>query len=453
MEGFVNRRKELEVLKEKLGSDRFELIVVYGRRRIGKTRLVLEAVKDVPHVYYLAVEGENLKHFRQAASKLVPEIVYAREDWEAYMSFLKDKVVVIDEFPNLVKESPRVLSLFQRIVDTILSATRTKLILVGSSISMMKSRVLAYKSPLYGRRTGSIKLGPLGFLDLKEFFPNSSWEELVEIYGFADGIPYYLSRIETPFWNWLERELSRPDTFLKDEVDFMLKYEFAEIATYKKILEAIAYGKNTPKEIREYTGLKHSDITPYLKNLIEVDLVVREVPITETPRSKKGRYIVADNFTAFWFRYIAPNLSAIEEGILDVSEIKRDYSNYLGIVFEKVARQLLLELNRQKMLPFRFTKIGKWWHRELEVDILALNQREKKALLVEVKWSSLRARDVDRLLVRLEEKAKHIREIKDYEKYYGVVAKQAPKISETVWDLTDFSKIASQHFKRKKRKS
>ena len=438
---FVDRVEELRALRERFESDRFELVVVYGRRRIGKTRLVLEAVKGRRHVYYLAVEGDNLRYFRRVASRVVPEIAYAREDWEAYFSFLRDIIVVIDEFPNLIREDPGVVSVFQRVVDTLLSRTRTKLVLLGSSVSMMTGRVLSYRSPLYGRRTASLRLGPLRFFDLRGFFPSASWEELVEIYGFADGIPYYLVRVETPFWSWLEKELSRPDTFLRDEVDFLLKYEFSDITTYKKILEAIAYGKNTPKEIRDYTGLQHSDITPYLRNLIETGLVVREVPVTETPRSKKGRYYLSDNFTAFWFRYIHPNLSAIEEGIFTIQEIKEDYPNHLGHVFEKIARQFLLVLNQKRMLPFHFTRIGKWWHRGDEIDIVALNPREKKAIFIEVKWSRLKGRDVDRILARLEEKARKAAKLQDYEKYYGIIARKTDRREELVWDLNDFNKI------------
>jgi len=448
MSRFIDREEELRSIRERLGSPRFELIVVYGRRRVGKTRLVLEAVKGTRHVYYLAVEGDNLRHFRRVASLVVPELRFVREDWEAYFNFLRDLVIVIDEFPNLIREDPGVVSVFQRIVDTVLQGTRTKLILVGSSVSMMTSRVLSYRSPLYGRRTASLRLGPMGFFEIRGFFPGAGWEELVEIYGFADGIPFYLERVSTPFWDWLGRELARPDSFLRDELDFMLRYEFVEVATYKKILEAIAMGRNTPKEIREYTGLRHSDITPYLRNLIEVGLVRREVPVTESERSKKGRYYISDNFTAFWLRYIQPNLSAIEEGVFSIDTIRSDYPNYLAWVFEKIARQFLVRLNKQGRLPLRFTKIGRWWHRGEEVDIVALDPAGKKALLVEVKWSKLSERDAARIIARLEAKAEKIRELRGYQKHLGLVAKRIEDkegLRETgvyAWDLRDFDQAA-----------
>ncbi len=236
------------------------------------------------------------------------------------------------------------------------------------------------------------------------------------------------------------RRAKKPDTFLKDELDFLMRYEFSDVTTYKKILEAIAFGKNTPKEIRDYIKVKHSDLTPYLSNLIETGFVVRRVPVTECVRSKKGRYYISDNFVAFWFRYVNPNLSAIEEGIFDIDEVRRDYPNYIGSVFEEVAKQFLIELNKRKMLPFRFSKIGSWWHKDEEIDLIALNDKEKKALFVEVKWSVLREKDVDRILKDLEKRAEKVG-LDDFTKFYGIVAKRVEGKGNLIWDLRDFSKI------------
>jgi len=171
-----------------------------------------------------------------------------------------------------------VLSLFQRIIDTHLKNTKTKLIILGSSISMMGDKVLSYSSPLYGRKTGVLKIQPLKFKYLKEFFPEADRKELVEIYGFADGIPYYLEKIKLPFWDYLNTELHKIDSFLKYEIDFLMKYEFDEPIMYKKILEAIAYGNTTLGAIKDYIGVKHSDITPYLRNLIETEFIIKELP-------------------------------------------------------------------------------------------------------------------------------------------------------------------------------
>ncbi|MCD6524592.1 MAG: ATP-binding protein [Thermococcus sp.] len=443
MTHFVDRVEELKAIKERLSRDGFELIVIYGRRRVGKTRLVLEAIKEFPHVYYLAVEGDNVRHFKETAERVFPEVRYAREDWEALLHALRDKVIVIDEFPNLIKEDPGVLSVFQRAIDTELASSNTKLILLGSSVSMMTEKVLSYKSPLYGRRTGSMKLKPLKFFHLGEFFPRASWEELVEVYGMTDGIPFYIAQVRLPFWEWLDKELKNPVSFFRDEVDFLLRYEFTETRTYRRILEAIALGKTTPKEIRDFTGMKHSEITPYLRNLIETGLVVREVPITEKPNSKLGRYYVADNFLAFWFRFVYPNLSLVEEGIFDVNEIRGAYNHYLGPIFEKIARQFLIELNRAEKLPFKFTKVGKWWRKGEEIDLVALNERERKVLFVEAKWKELSKREARGILKDLERKAELVG-LEGWEKSYGLVARRIKEKEELrgegwlVWDLEDF---------------
>jgi len=443
---FVNRAEELENIRERLKRKGFELIVIYGRRRIGKTRLILEAVKDVEHVYYLAIEGDNLRHFKRQASKVVPELKYSEEDWEGYFHFLKDKIVIVDEFQNLIKEDPKVISIFQRIVDELLINTNTKLILLGSSTSIIGDKVLSYKSPLYGRRTASLRLGPLKFIHLKEFFPNAAPRELVEIFGFTDGIPFYIEKVKTPFWSWLEEEFSRKDTFLIDEMEFLLKYEFTETSVYKKILEAIAYGKNTMKEIKDYLKTGYSNITPYIANLMEVGLVKKVIPITDTPRSKKGRYYITDNFTRFWFRYIFPNLSAIEEGIFDIDLIKKDYDAYLGNVYERVAREFMVDLAKRNCLPIKPQKIGKWWHKGEEIDLVLVNETEKKAILVEVKWKDLKERDVYRILSELERKA-GITPLEGYEVFYCIIGRNVEGKEEIskevlVYDLNDIVNLA-----------
>ena len=171
--------------------------------------------------------------------------------------------------------------------------------------------------------------------------------------------------------------------------------------------------------------------------------MVREVPVTESARSKKGRYYIADNFVAFWFRYIHPNLSAIEEGLFDVEEIRHDYSRYLGFVFEKVARQFLIELNRRGKLPFKFSKVGRWWHKDKEIDLIALSEREKKALFVEVKWKSLKDKEVERILNKLE-KIAELTGLDEYEKYFGVFAKSVEFKSGLVWDLGDLASFENR---------
>lgn len=449
---FINRKEELRILNETLESERFEFYVLYGRRRIGKTCLVLNAVKDKKAIYYLAVEGSNIEKFKNVASKTKPEIQYVKNDFEAIFNFLKDEIVVIDEFPNLIKENPKIVSEFQRIVDVVLKDTKTKLILLGSSISMMESSVLSYSSSLFGRKTGQIKLKPMKFREIKNFFPEASAEELVEIYGFADGVPFYLEKLGYPFWEWMEMELKRTDSFLKTEIDFIMKYEFSETRTYKKILEAIAFGNTQLGEIKAHCGFKGTDITPYLKNLIETEFVYKISPLFAPAQSRKNRYYIKDNFVKFWFRFIYPNISFIEEGIFSVDEIKMKYSAYLGITYEKICFEFLIE--HRDIMPFKFTKIGtqygtiplaKKGENQYEIDWVAINEETKEILFVECKWKDLNEEEFGKILEKLKEKTKFVKWNNDDRKeYFGIIAKRIKNKEKLInkdfiaYDLNDF---------------
>ena len=420
---FKDREKELSELSDVLNSRRFEFIILYGRRRIGKTELILKATENRGRIYYLAVGARNLDRFHSLCTRHYPEVSKLKTDWEVLFEFLENnaEVVVIDEFQNMIHEDANILNIFQSIIDITLKDSELKLFLLGSSVSIMTSRVLDYASPLYGRRTGSIELKAVSFFDLGRFFPAAGTRELVEIYGFADGIPFYLIKIDKPFWQWLEGELTKERSLLRDEVDFLMRYEFKDVSTYKLILEAIAHGKTKLNEIKNFIKVKRTDITPYLRNLIEVGMIKRVVPVTENPKSRLGRYYLNDNFLKFWFRYIYPNLSSIEEGIFDINIVKEDYSNYLGGVFEEVARQFLIK-DRERI--FYFSKIGRWWHKDKEIDIVALSDATKEILFVECKWRNLTCWQAEKILDDLSEKAKFVQWNSDSRKeYFGIVAK------------------------------
>ncbi len=441
---FKDRKKERYELDEVLNSKTFEFIVIYGRRRIGKTELILKATENKKRIYYLAIGAKNLERFYNICIGHYPQVSKLKMDWEVLFDFLKDnaETVVIDEFQNMIQEDANILNIFQSVTDTILKDSPLKLFLLGSSISVMTSKVLDHKSPLYGRKTGSLELKSVSFFDLKEFFPKAGMEELVEIYGFADGVPYYLVRIDRSFWLWLKDEVEKERGFLKDEIDFLMRYEFEDVSTYKLILEAIAHGKTKLNEIKNYMNVKRTDISPYLRNLIEVGMIKREVPITENVKSRLGRYHISDNFLKFWFRYIYPNASSIEEGIFDIDIIKGDYNRYLGHIFEDVAKQFLIK-ERDKI--FKFSKIGKWWHKEREIDIVALNENTEEIMFIECKWQDLSAKQVDKILAELKEKSKFVRWNNDTRKeQFAIIAKHIKdkdklrKKGVLVFDLADF---------------
>ncbi|MDD4251043.1 MAG: ATP-binding protein [Candidatus ainarchaeum sp.] len=382
MGDFKNRINEVSDLKETISKKGFAFEIIYGRRRVGKTELILHSTINTKKIYYLAVGENNLERFYAACIEFDSKIKNLRMDYEILFDYLKDNVdvLIIDEFQNMFIENKNFLNLLQAIIDTKLKKSNLKLFILGSSISMITSRVLNYSSPVFGRRTASLNLKPVSFFDLKYFFPNKSFEELIEIYGFADGIPFYLTMIDKPFWDWLDAELQSRKSFIKDEVDFLMKLEFDNSSTYKLILEAIANGKNTINEIKNFIKFQRTDISPYIKNLIEVGFIERRIPITENVKSRLGKYYLNDKFLRFWFKYIYPNINSIEQGLYKSNLIKQNYAEYLGFVFEDVCKQFLI-----KKRFSNFSKIGGWWYKDIEIDIVAFNQN-KEILFCECKW-------------------------------------------------------------------
>ncbi|MBI2136529.1 ATP-binding protein [Candidatus Woesearchaeota archaeon] len=438
---FINRKIESEEIHDALASNKFEFIIIYGRRRIGKTELILHATEHKKRIYYLATGENNLERFYNKCLTADKDIANLKQDWEVLFDYLKDNadIIIIDEFQNMIHEDKNILNLFQAIIDSIAKNSKLKVFLLGSSVSIITSKVLSYQSPLYGRRTGSFNLRAVQFKSLTEFYPKASIEQLTEIYGFADGVPFYLIKINIPFWSWLREELKKERSFIKDEVDFLLRYEFEDPSMYKLIIEAIAVGKTKLNEIKNYIKVKRTDISPYLKNLIEIGLVKRLVPITENAKSRFGRYYITDNFIKFWFRYVYPNLSSIAEGIFDVETIKCDYNNYLGNVFEEVSKQYLIDKK-----VFSFTKIGNWWHQDKEIDLVAINEQTKEILFVECKWQA--NINAEKLLAELKEKSKFVQWHNDKRKEsFCIIAKNFKKKLDhkecLCFDLNDMEKI------------
>ena len=382
---FKNRTREIQELSRYLHSKTFQFIIIYGRRRVGKTALVLNACKGLRSIYFLAEKAGNISRFIAEASILIPDIRDLKEDYHLLFKHLAGKVdvIIIDEFPNMITEDPNIPHIFQTIVDHILNQSTTKLILLGSSISMMSTYVLANPSPLYGRKTASLKLQPLSFWDLAEFFPERTFAEIFEIYGFTGGIPYYINQIDAtlPFWHWLEKVFRAKITFLLDEVDFLLRYEFLKPTTYFRILHAIALGHAKVNKIANAAGMKTTDLPPYLNSLIEVGFVIKKDPLGAPARSKQGRYFLQDQFVKFWFRFIFPNLSQIEQGIFDIRVIQSQYPQYLGPLFEKIVEEFLI---RQR--PFPLTRLGSWWWKDVEIDLIGVDEEKGHVTFIECKW-------------------------------------------------------------------
>jgi len=411
---FVDREEERTFLKQALDSKDFQLIPVWGRRRTGKTALLLQAL-GARGVYFLATETadiDNLKRFRDDGARSLndPTLGSLELNWETMFKYLAPKgiPIIIDEFPYLVSSNPAIPSMFQRIVDLYLKETSTKLILCGSSVRMMESHVLDYKAPLYGRRTGQINLRPLRFEFLREFFPDYSLEDLVRVFGATGGVPLYLMQFDPKknFWDNIGSSILNINAILYAEADFLLKEEFTHAATYRSILHEIASGKTQMEEIRTSLGLNKSDISPYLNNLESVGFVKREVPVTEDPaRSRRGVYRISDNYLNFHFRYVLSAQTMIEskmtKGVLD--GIRQDYDTYLGPIFEQVVTEAFLKWSAENGLAWE--RVGRWWYKEAELDLVALSSSRNEILSAEVKWRRRQAtvKDVMALLEKTSE--------------------------------------------------
>jgi uncharacterized protein len=447
---FVNRNDELNFLDSAYRSDRSEFIVIYGRRRIGKTELLREFIKDKNAVYFLADERsdqDNLSDFRTLVGRGIDnEILSASNlDWGDTLKEVskneKRLIIVIDEYPYLISGNKSIPSIFQKAWDLYLNDSNVMLILCGSSISMMEQYVLGSKSPLYGRRSGQIRVEPLKFKHTASFFPELMAEDLVKIYGITDGIPYYLKEARYRIKKISDLEsIYSVEGLLIEEAEILLKYEFREPAKYFSILKALAFGNTKFGDIVNATGLSSSIISQYLSNLIILNIVKAQYPVTDmNQRSRNARYYITDNYFTFWFRFVYPNKSLIYNNLL-IPDFGSDFNRYLGHVFEKISAEFLWEVR-----PFGFTQMGRWWHKDVEIDLVAFNEKTKEMMFIECKWSSLSMGDCLRVLNKLKEKSMAIKWNPGGRKeYFGIIAKRIERKDALrekgflVFDLDDF---------------
>jgi len=422
-EQFVDRKKEIEFLRSAYNSNRAEFIVIYGRRRIGKTRLVKESIKGCNALYFLADEStdnENRNRFKKQLAKMLndPLIERADLDWYELFSYIKDGwIIVIDEFPYLIGVNKAIPSIFQRIWDEILGNKNVKLIIMGSSIGMMETEVLGYKSPLYGRRTGQIYLKPLKFRDVCKFFPNKSVEDIVKIYGITDGIPAYIQEVKYRLENGEKlEEVFLPNKPLYDEVSFLLRSELREPARYYAILKAIAYSNTKFGEIVNFTGFSPSTVSQYLSNLKKLHIVIERHPYGEREAKRNVRYDLGDNYFKFYFRFIYENRTNLES-IGKIPNFDVEYNKYLGEIYEKIAVEFIDSLILEGKVEGR--GCGKWWKKDVEIDVVC--EGAEKAYFFEVKWKDIGVRDAYRILANLKDKAEKYKFYGD--RVYGIIAK------------------------------
>jgi len=459
---FINREQELQFLEKHYTSKSAELIVIYGRRRIGKTELTLKFTKNKPHIYFLAdrrPENELMQDMKLRMSHYLKDESFAKlniKDWtELFQEFLKWNkngriVIVIDEFPILIEGNRAIPSIFQKIWDLNLKDKNVLLILLGSSIGMMETEVLDYKSPLYGRRTGQWKLDPLKLFYLKHFFPKYNYETLISVYGCLGGVPAYIQKFDPDktFWKNCEEKILKKGEFLYEEAEFLLREELREPRNYSSILKAIAQGAKSYGDILNLTNMDKSMLSKYTSVLEDLGFIKRIYPIGIKPKPRKGIYTIADNYLRFWFRYIFPNKTELETGNTNniLSKIQEDYNTYLGHTFEQATSEFLAEAKRKKLLSFSFTILGKWWFQKNEIDIIALDEEKLTATFFEVKWATLSKEDCERIIKNLKTKATIFRWDRKKENF-GLITKKVTEKEHLqdrgylVFDLQDFGSL------------
>ena len=402
---FVDRKAELATLERAYQEPGFQFIPVYGRRRVGKTRLVQEFIRGKEVIYFLAdriAEGEQLRGLGQMVGDYFQDPILKDvgfRDWQQFFRYQKDKsagrvVLVLDEFPYLVRSNKAVSSIFQKGIDEHLRQTAVFLVLMGSSIGMMEKEVLFYKAPLYGRRTGSLEVRGMPFQSLYEWFPGRPFDDLMAVYTVFGMIPAYLEKVKID-WDIFEnirRLILEKGTFFSSEVEYVLMEELREPRNYFALLKAISQGKQKISEVINETGFEKSHVSRYADILKGLGFLRKEVPVTEKSpeKSKQGRYSIEDRFFAFWFKYVLPHKSRLEIGKTDyvAGLIRQGLEQDISLAYEAVCRDICLGLMAEDRM--QFTTIGRWWSRNHEIDLVALDEETRTAYFGECKWSRKR---------------------------------------------------------------
>jgi len=404
---FFGRAYEIGSMNRLYDSNEHQMVVIYGRRRVGKTTLINEFCKGKKTLFFSALEStadRNLKALSKTISAFLHprstvNIEYAGFDdafTEIFELAQKERLVfVIDEFPYLAQADKSVSSILQHAIDHRFSTTNIFMILCGSSVSFMEEQVLGHNSPLFGRRTAQYKLEPLNYLTAADAHPELSPETKALIYGVTGGVPHYINRLavktDKGFGNSVVENVLERNGYLFEEPSNLMKQELREPATYNSIISAIAGGSSRLSEISTKTSLEYALCSKYISVLMNLGIVGKKEPLCDSTKNKT-LYYVKDNLFRFWYRFVPDNMSQIMAGgskLVYETEVRPFLDHYMGLTFEDICRQYLV---RYANNPFPIKEIGSWWGgnpetriRE-EIDIVAVNG--KNAIFGECKWSS-----------------------------------------------------------------
>lgn len=403
---FYCREEELRKLNKRYEGDKFECIIIYGRRRVGKTALINEFCKGKPTIFFSALNTtgrENLEAlsksimlFERPEMDTVPEFRSYDSALEELTALSKDRriIFVIDEYPYLAKAKPAISAMLQHLIDHKWGESKLYMILCGSSMSFMENQVLGKESPLYGRSTGQFKIEPLDYKETALFHPNLSAEDNALIYGITGGVPHYINKLDVQDnvdEALLEKFFDR-SSYLYEEPGNLLKQGLREPAVYNAIIKAIAEGASRMNDIKMKVGEDNSVVTAHLKTLMDLGIVKKETPITEKI-GKKTIYLLKDNFFRFWYRFVPANMSAIDSGRIAKiypHAVKQYFSDYMGLIFEKMCQDYLLYYVEN--LPIELNEIGQWWgtdprkKKQVQIDIVGTSAEGRQYIIGSCKY-------------------------------------------------------------------
>ena len=404
---FIGRTQELNTLNRLYRSEKFEFAVIYGRRRVGKTALINEFIGDKKAIYFIGVESnakQNLENFSQSiiecSTGIPADTSFA--SFQAALEYVfrmaeKERIILaIDEYPYVARASRSLASTLQLMIDKYKDKSKLMLILCGSSMSYMEDHVLAYKAPLYGRRTAQLKIQPFTFEETCQYLSGMPDEDKALMYGVVGGTPQYLLQVDDRLSveDNIKNIYLNPMSFLFEEPINLLKQEVREPAIYTAIITAIATGSSRMSEISTKVGEDTNVVATYLKNLVSLGIVLKETPYGETA-SRKSIYSIEDNMFRFWYRFVLENNALIARGAADLAynRIKPHLSDYMGKVFEDICTQYLWKLLLTDRSPVQFASLGRWWGNnpksksQTEIDIMGVQDRNT-ALFAECKWTN-----------------------------------------------------------------
>ena len=431
---FIDREKEMETLTEVARSKKAELVVVYGRRRVGKSTLLTEFAKREGALYLLADVSENvLETLAQQAGGFV-----RFGNWEDFFTFLHTsphRIIIIDEFQYLYAVNKAWPTILQRWWEK-LKETDKKIILCGSLVSTITRIASGYGSALYGRKTREMQIAPLPFRFIQKFFPKYTMAQLVEAYAILGGVPRYLEEFDGSLGvqENIRRHITDKTSFLYNEPMNLLFEEFRSPAPYVSILLAITQGQVKFGEIADASMMERHRLPKYLLVLERAGIIEKDVPVTERRlKVKNTRYRIRDNFYRFWFTFVFRQKSLIEQGMEDVvtGMVKEGLAAYVGRVFEDICKEFIIDTR-----IFPLTAIGKWWLKDREVDIMAVHK--ERSLLCECKWQDrVDAREV---LASLKEKTVELPGQKTYALFAKSFREKFREPGVLLFDLTEMKK-------------